>query len=255
VVGCLSEGAIPIGPGRGGIFCVIVVENIVTQEVGYLLDEALGKSRSLVCGLVIAVDMIAIQFWISASWVMKYSWAKAGEPTGDPRRRKPVVSLAGRGEPRTSMSFGLVEYWEIVSAMEGASVGLRWKRSGIGEWPEVEVRMRVFIGLTKHPSGVPMVANWSQRNCKSASGTQTETLSTYPRRCVMPPKPSLPGSLLRSRVVALSRSSMSSGWRRLAMTRDAKMGESGQPWLMPSSMSRVRHVPSAHLWWTVPACL
>jgi hypothetical protein len=37
------------------------------------------------------------------------------------------------------MSFGLVEYWEIVSVMEVASVGLRWKRFGIGEWPEVEV--------------------------------------------------------------------------------------------------------------------
>ncbi len=52
-----------------------------------------------------------------------------------------------------------VEYWEIVSVMEVASIELRWKRFGIGEWPEVEVRMRVFIGLTKHPSGVPMVAN------------------------------------------------------------------------------------------------
>ncbi len=83
-----------------------------------------------------------------------------------------MVSSAGRGGIMTSMSFGLVEYWEIVSVMEAASVGLRWKRSGIGEWPEVEVRIRVFIviGLTKHPSGAPMVANWLQRNCKSASG-------------------------------------------------------------------------------------
>jgi hypothetical protein len=62
------------------------------------------------------------------------------------------------------MSFGLVEYWEIVSVMEVASVRIRWKTSGIDEWPEVEVRMRVFIGLTKHPSGALMVANWLQRN-------------------------------------------------------------------------------------------
>ena len=73
-------------------------------------------------------------------------WVKAGEPTGDPRRRKPMVSLAGRGGPRTSMSFGLVEYCKIVSVMEVASVGLRWKRSGIGEWPEVEIRMCVTLG-------------------------------------------------------------------------------------------------------------
>ncbi len=152
------------------------------------------------------------------------------------------------------MSFGLVEFWEIVLVMEVASVGLRWKRSGIGAWPEVEIRMCVFIGLTKHPSGAPMVANWSQRNCKSASGTQAETSSTYPMRCIMPPKPLLPGLPLRRQVVALSHSSMSSGWRRLVTTRDAKMGESGQPWLAPSSMSRVCHAQLAHLWWTVPAC-
>ncbi len=185
------------------------------------------KNQSLVCELVIVVDMMAIQFWISASCVLKYSRAMAGEPTGDPRRRKPVVSLAGRDGPRTSMSFGLVKYWEIVSVMEVASVGLRWKRSGIGELPEVEVRMCVFIGLTKHLSGAPMVANWLQRNCKSSSGMQAEMLWMYPRRCVMPPKPSLPGLPLRRQVVALLRSSMC-GWRRLGMTRDAKMGENGQ---------------------------
>ncbi len=117
------------------------------------------------CGLVFVVDMMRIQFWIPASWVLKYSWAKAGEPTGDKRKWKPVVSLAGRAGPTTSMSFGLVEYWEIGSVMEMASVGLRWKRSGIGEWSEVEVRMRVFIGLTKHPSGAPVAVNWPQRNC------------------------------------------------------------------------------------------
>ena len=60
------------------------------------------------------------------------------------------------------MSFSLVEYWEMVLVMEVASVGLMWKRSGKGEWPEVEVRMRVFIGLTKHPSG----AQWWQIGCR-----------------------------------------------------------------------------------------
>jgi hypothetical protein len=43
VVSCRSEGAIPIGPVGGEIFCVVVVENIATQEVGYLMDETLGK--------------------------------------------------------------------------------------------------------------------------------------------------------------------------------------------------------------------
>ena len=78
-------------------------------------------------GLVIAVDMMTMLFWISTSGVLKYSQAKAGDPTGEPRRRNPVVSLAGRGRPRISMSFGLVEYWEMVSLMEVACVGLMWK--------------------------------------------------------------------------------------------------------------------------------
>ncbi len=43
MVGCRSEGAIPIGPVGGGISRVVVVENVTTQEVGYLLDDALGK--------------------------------------------------------------------------------------------------------------------------------------------------------------------------------------------------------------------
>jgi hypothetical protein len=97
---------------------------------------------------------------------------------GEPRRRNPVVSSRGRGGPRISMSFGLVEYWEMLLLMEVASVGLMWKRLGKGEWLEVEARICVFIGLTKHPSGAPMVANWLQTNCKSSSGTQAETSLT-----------------------------------------------------------------------------
>ncbi len=75
-----------------------------------------------------------------------------------------------------------------------ASVGLSWRRSGSAEFPEVEVRMWVFMGLRKQPSGAPMVANWSQRSFKSARGTQVETSSTQPKRWMMPPKPSSPGS-------------------------------------------------------------
>ena len=71
---------------------------------------------------------------------------------------------------------------------------------------------------------------------------------------MMPPKPSPPELPLWRRVAALSHSSMSSDWRSLATTSKAKMGESGHPWQTPSSMRRVRHVPSAHLWWTVRAC-
>ena len=97
--------------------------------------------------------------------------------------------------------------------------------------------------LMKHPSGLPRVLKWSQRNSRSARRkTQAETSSTKPRRCVMPPAPSLPGLPFLSRWVARARRSLSSGFRRHVTTRDAKMGERGQPWLTPSSMRRVRQV-------------
>jgi hypothetical protein len=130
-----------------------------------------------VCRSVIAMDIVVMHVWMSISWVLKYSLAKAGEPTGEPMRRKPVVSSAGRGGPIILTSFGLVECLEMATEIEVASVGLMWWRSGIGEWPEIEGRIRVFIGFTKHPSGTPMVANWPHRNCRSLSGTQVETSS------------------------------------------------------------------------------
>ena len=38
-----NKGAIPIGPVGGGFLYGVVVEDVTTQEVGYLLDEVLGK--------------------------------------------------------------------------------------------------------------------------------------------------------------------------------------------------------------------
>ena len=61
---------------------------------------------------------------ISTNCVLKYSRAKAGEPTGDPRRRKPVVISAGSGGPRISMLFDLVEYLRLRQR-------LRWRVWGL----------------------------------------------------------------------------------------------------------------------------
>ena len=76
------------------------------------------------------------------------------------------------------MLFDLVEYLEIASEIEVVSVGFISWRSGSGEWPDVEVSIRVFIGFTKQPIGAPMVANLSQRNVRSSSGVHAETSST-----------------------------------------------------------------------------
>ncbi len=70
--GCCSEGAIPIGPVGGGIFRVVVVENVATQEVGYLLDEALGKELEFSVWVGYCSGHDSDTIWISASWVLKY---------------------------------------------------------------------------------------------------------------------------------------------------------------------------------------
>ncbi len=121
--------------------------------------------------------MVVMHDCISINCVLKYSLAKAEEPTGEPRRRKPVVISAGSGGTRTLM-FDLVEYLDIASEIEVASVAVSSWRSGSEEWPDVEVSIRVFIGFTKQPIGAPMVANQPQRNFRSASGVQVETSST-----------------------------------------------------------------------------
>ena len=62
--------------------------------------------------------------------------------------------------------------------MDEASCGSVRLSVGSGERPEVEVRMRVFMGLTKHPRGAPIEAKLSHRNWRSSRGTQAETSST-----------------------------------------------------------------------------
>ena len=94
-----------------------------------------------------------------------------------------------------STLLGLVEYCVIVLEMEVASRGgLRMEEmAGSGELSDVEVRMQVFMGLTKQPKEVPLLAKLSHRNWRSSRGTQADTSSTYPRRrWVMPPLSSLP---------------------------------------------------------------
>ena len=92
-----------------------------------------------------------------------------GDPTGEPRRQKPVVSSAGIGGAKWSDLLGWREYFTMVLDMEAVRVGSsRLERVLSGEWPDVEVNMRVFIGSTKHPSSLQRVLKWSQRNSRSS---------------------------------------------------------------------------------------
>ena len=136
------------------------------------------KRRSLVWGSVIAVERRVMQVCMLLSWLLKNSQANLGDPMGEPRRRKPVVSSAGMGGAEGLDLLGWREYFAMVLDIEAARVGSKWERVGSGERPEVEVSMRVFIGLTKQPSGLPSAVKWSQRNSRSSRETQAETSST-----------------------------------------------------------------------------
>ena len=80
-----------------------------------------------------------------------------------------MVSSARIGGAKWSDLLGFWrDYFAMVLDMEAARVGSRLESVLSGEWPDVEVKIRVFIGLTKHPSGLPRMLKWSQRNSRSS---------------------------------------------------------------------------------------
>ena len=125
VVGSRRKGAIPISPIGRGCVRVVLVEDVAAQEVGYLLDEALQEeSEFRVSVSYVGGHGVMHIYWMSTSWVFNFSRAKVGEPMGEPRRQKPLVSSAGSEGPRISMSFCWVEYWEMALEIEVVSAGL-----------------------------------------------------------------------------------------------------------------------------------
>ncbi len=105
---------------------------------------------------------------------MKYCLAKLADLIEEPRRR---CELDGEGGPVVVVLFGFIEYVLMVCLMLVARVGLVRQIVVMGDVPEVDVTILVFIGLTKHPSGEPNESNCSHRNCRSSSGVHADTSS------------------------------------------------------------------------------
>ena len=90
------------------------------------------KRRSLVCGSVMAAERRVMLVWTLLSLSMKNS-RNVGDPTGEPSRRKPVVSSAGIGGAEGSDWEGWREYFTMVLDMEAGRVGSRLERVLSGE--------------------------------------------------------------------------------------------------------------------------
>ena len=141
----------------------------------------------------------------------------------------------------------------MVEVRSLASVGLRVARVGRMETPLHEVRMRVFCGLRIPPYFFAMVVNSVKKNFASGSGTKAEPSSMKPSRLVMPPSPSSPMSPFLFLSAALAWSFGFNSVKISCRTMQASVELRGHPWLNPSSMRRSLHVPSCHLYLTVPA--
>jgi hypothetical protein len=113
------------------------------------------KSLSFVCWSSIEVFSDVMHSLMLIMRAEKNVTAKTDEPTGCPRRRKPVVSSIGILGAELSVGCGLVNNWAIVLERDVANVGFCCMSSGKADEPLQEVRICVFQGLTKHPSLAP----------------------------------------------------------------------------------------------------
>ena len=72
VVSCHGKGTIPaVCPVGWGFVRVVVLETLQPRRWGIFWMRHCEKSRSLVCGSVMAVDMVVMHVWMSTvgSWV------------------------------------------------------------------------------------------------------------------------------------------------------------------------------------------
>ena len=125
------------------------------------------KRRSWVCSSVMEAVRDEMLVFTVETQEEKKVVAKEAEPTGCPRRRKPVVSSTGRGGIDLSVGCGRVENSAIVVDIDVARAGFIVWRRGNEEEPSQEVSIRVFEGLTKQPREDPSCLRVVQRKGKS----------------------------------------------------------------------------------------
>ena len=127
----------------------------------------LEKMWSFVCLSVMEVDREVRLSLTAVTQEERNSFANVVEPTGWPRRRKPVVSSTGSAGADLLVGWGFVENSAIVFVMDCAKVGFVVWRRGRVEVPLHEVRIHVFGGLTKHLRDAPMLLSVLHRKGRS----------------------------------------------------------------------------------------
>ncbi len=108
-----------------------------------------------------------MHFFMTEMHVVKNLLANVGEPTRCPRRRKLWVSLTGMASAVVSVGWGVVKNVAIMLAIDRPSLGLEGEMRGSGEVPLQEVRIFVFVMLTKQPRAGLLVLSVLQKNSRS----------------------------------------------------------------------------------------
>ncbi len=77
------------------------------------------------------------------------------------------MSLTGKAGTVVSVGWGVVENVAIVLVIDRPSPGLEVEMRGSGDVPLQEVRVLVFVVLTKQPRAEPLVLSVLQKNSRS----------------------------------------------------------------------------------------
>ena len=124
------------------------------------------KSQSFICWSEMELLREMMHFFTTDMHLVKKSLANVADPTGCPRRQNPWVSSTGIASAVVSVGWGVVENVAIVLAIDRPSSGLEAEMRGSGDVPLQEVRILVFVVLTKKPRAALLVLSVLQKNSR-----------------------------------------------------------------------------------------
>ena len=117
----------------------------------------------------------------------------------------------------------------MACSMDSARCGLVRRRTGRGDEPFVDVRMRVLKELRRQPLGGASLSSSEKKKLMSSRGTTLLLSSTKAVMMETEPQPSSPRSPLRTLLLARSLRAAWRGARTRWKTSAAKMDDRGQP--------------------------